>query len=158
MEKLIFDKWGYLSPSGALDGDIDLLKQFFVDAFPGNMQRRKLYDNYLWYLYRFQDKVFPFFEQWIDGSFVSLSENPEDIDIVTFLDHEVYEARGEALLDQFWTFSLEHKLIDAYIVISYPTEHPNYSIYKNEKELWANRYGFDRKNRGKGFLKLVFTK
>jgi len=49
----------------------------------------------------------------VDGSFVTLKENPKDIDVVTFLDWEVYELREKAL-ERFWGYNLEDKGLDTY--------------------------------------------
>jgi len=81
--KLNFDKFGNLTPYQAIEVDLDTLESYFVTAFPKSTTRKRLFENYLRYIYRFQDEVFPFFEQYINGSFVTKKENPKDIDIVT---------------------------------------------------------------------------
>jgi Family of unknown function (DUF6932) len=158
MKNLTFDENGYLQPYKPIEADLNIFKKYFVDAFPNSERRRLLFDNYLRFLYRFKDEVFPLFEQWINGSFVTQKENPKDIDIVTFLDYKIWERRGAEVLDKFWTFSLEDKFIDSYLVASYPSDHPNYSVFKSEQELWADRYETDKDNYPKGFIKLVFKK
>lgn len=111
-EKLNFDDNGYLVPYQQLEVDIDTFKTNFVDAFPNSTRRKWLYENYLRFLYRFQDDVFTYFEQWINGSFISQEQNPKDIDIVTFLAFDIFEKRGNKILDEFWKFSLEDQFID----------------------------------------------
>ena len=111
--QLNFDEHGNLFPYESIEIDLATLETYFVTAFPKSRTRKRLFENYLRYIYRFQDEVFPFFEQYINGSFVTKKENPKDIDIVTFLDYQVYEKRGDAVLDKFWTFSLEDEGIDA---------------------------------------------
>ena len=157
-KKLIFDKQGYLQPYEPIEVDLATLKFNFVDAFPNSKRRRWLFNNYLRFLYRFQDNVFTFFEQWINGSFTTQEPNPKDIDVVTFLEYQVYEKRGDKVLDKFWKFSLEDQYLDSYIVKSYPKDHPNHSIFQSEQALWKDRYGTDRENLPKGFLKIVFKK
>lgn len=157
-QKLNFDKNGYLEPYKPLEIDLDTLKANFVDSFPNSKSREWLFNNYLRFLYRFQDKVFTYFEQWINGSFVSQKENPKDIDLVTFLDYRIYEKRGDKILDEFWKFSLEDENLDSYIVKSYPENHPKYPIFLSEQKLWKDRYGSDRADDPKGFLKLIFKK
>ncbi len=158
---LTFDEHGYLTPQEGIEADIDTLKAYFVDAFPNSERRRWLFDNYLRYTYRFQDEVFPRFEQWINGSFVTQKENPKDIDIVTFVEHWVYEKRKDKVMDKFWTFSLEKERIDAYIVKVYPPEHPLYSKYKDDVRKYKALYSRSRRDSNdikhpKGFLKLYF--
>lgn len=161
--KLSFDKHGYLFPYDVVEIDLTILKTNFVDAFPNSQTRRWLLNNYLEYIYRFQDEVFPFFEQWINGSFITQKQNPKDIDLVTFLDFEVYEKRGDKRLDKFWAFSLEDKQIDAYLVKEYPKHHVDYKKYLRQKEIWKKRYGTSRPDKNdniynKGFVKIIFEK
>ena len=128
-----------------------------MTAFPNSTTRKRLFENYLRYIYRFQDEVFPFFEQWINGSFVTQKKNPKDIDLVTFLDYEVYEKRGDKVLDKFWSFSLEDEGIDSYLVRDYPNNHPNFKETSEYRKKWTNLYGRTRdKTKIKGFLKIKF--
>ena len=158
MRKLVFDENGYLKPYQPIEIDIESFKYNFVDSFPNSISRELLYNNYLRFLYSFQDNIFTFFEQWIDGSFTTKRQNPNDIDVVTFLSFDVYEKRGDKVIDKYWKFSLEDQKIDSYIVKSYPEEHPNYSTYLSERSLWLDRYGTDRDNQAKGFVKIIFQK
>ena len=157
--QLDFDEYGNLTPYKAVEVDLATFEAYFVTAFPKSTTRKRLFENYLRYIYRFQDEVFPFFEQYINGSFVTKKENPNDIDIVTFLDFEVYQKRDNRVLNKFWSFSLEAEGIDAYIVKEYPDNHLFYPETKAFKKEWINRYSrdfpFDRK---KGFLKITFEK
>lgn len=157
--QLNFDNHGNLFPYEPIEVDLDTLEAYFVTAFPKSQTRKRLFENYLRYIYRFQDEVFPFFEQYINGSFVTKKENPKDIDIVTFLDFEVYEKRGDRFLDKFWTFSLEDKGIDAYLVKDYPKNHQMYQETAEAKIIWEDLYTRRNKRQpSKGFLKIVFEK
>lgn len=160
--QLIFDENGHLHPYEVIATDIATLKTYFVDAFPNSTTRSQLYDNYLRYIYRFQDEIFPFFEQWINGSFVTQKENPKDIDFVIFLDYQVYEKREEKVLDKFWTFSLEKEGLDAYLVKEYPNNHQLYEKYLTIRRTWDKRYSNTKPVNNlvfpKGFLKINFEK
>jgi len=158
MQKIEFDENGYLKPYMGIEADVDLLKLIFVDSFPKSDRRAFLFDNYLRFLYGFQDNIFPFFEQWIDGSFVTQKDNPKDIDIVTFLHTDVWSRIDTKKLDKFWSFSLEDQFIDSYLVEVFSEHHPNYPVYQSEKSNWFKRYQTDRKKVKKGFLKLTFEK
>ncbi|MEM1120703.1 MAG: hypothetical protein AAGJ18_09660, partial [Bacteroidota bacterium] len=92
--------------------------------------------------------------------FVTQKENPKDIDLVTFLDHEVYAKREkQGKLDKFWSFSLEDEGIDAYLVRDYPPNHSNAEETKAFRKEWIDRYKrafpFDK---SKGFLEIIFEK
>lgn len=155
---LTFDKNGHLIPHDIIEIELPTLKTYFVDAFPNLTTRKRLFENYLHYIYRFQDEVFPFFEQWINGSFVTQKENPKDIDLVTFLDYQVYEKRGDNVLDKFWTFSLEEQGIDSYIVKEFPKTHLFHKEYQSFQKIWNERYKMGRHDIPKGFLKIKFEK
>ena len=156
---LNFDEFGNLTPYQAIEVDVDTLEAYFVTAFPKSTTRKRLFENYLRYIYRFQDEVFPFFEQYINGSFVTQKENPKDIDIVTFLDYAVYQKRGDKVLDKFWTFSLEDEGIDAYLVEDFPKEHLEFQETRLIKNDWINRYSNTKeRTHKKGFLKIIFEK
>ncbi len=157
--QLNFDEFGNLTPYQAIEVNVDTLEAYFVTAFPNSKTRKRLFENYLRYIYRFQDEVFPFFEQYINGSFVTQKENPKDIDLVTFLDYEVYQKRGDKVLDKFWSFSLEDEGIDAYPVEDFPKGHPEFKETQLAKAKWENVYSKDRQLvRTKGFLKIIFKK
>lgn len=163
MNNLKFDKNGNLFPYEIIETNLASFQKVFVEAFPDSLTRKKLFENYLRFTYRFQDEIFPFFEQWINGSFVTKKENPNDIDIVTFLDYSVYEKRGDHIIDKFWTFSLENEGIDSYIVKEYPQEHEKYVDFIELKKLWINTYSKtnpkkENKILSKGFLKINFEK
>lgn len=160
---LLFDQHGHLTPYEIIETNLEILETVFVNDFPNSTTRKALFENYIRFIYQFQDEVFPFFEQWINGSFVTMKENPKDIDIVTFLDYQVYEKRGEATLDKFWTFSLEDQGIDSYIVKEYPKGHEKHKDFLELKNQWVNTYNHsnpkkEKKILPKGFLKINFEK
>ncbi len=157
--QLNFDEYGNLTPYKIIEVDLATFEAYFVTAFPNSKTRKRLFENYLRYIYRFQDEVFPFFEQWINGSFVTQKENPKDIDLVTFLDYSVYEKRGDKILDKFWSFSLEDEGIDSYLVKDYPKNHLLYMKTLEKKDVWLKLYANNRaKIPTKGFLKIIFEK
>ena len=156
-QQLEFNENGYLKNDFY---EIDLLtfEDYFVKAFPFSTTRQHLFENYLAYIEDFKRDVFPYFEQWIDGSFITQKENPKDIDIVTFLDYKVYELRGEPFMDRFWSFSLEKQGIDAYIFKTYPTSHKLFPSFLEIERYYQNLFSSDRIDRTKGIIKLKFEK
>ena len=63
---LQFDENGYLTPYAPIEITMDEFQTVFVDAFPGSATRRRLFDNYLDWIFDFQRDVFGYFTQWID--------------------------------------------------------------------------------------------
>ncbi|MCB0633190.1 MAG: hypothetical protein R2824_03765 [Saprospiraceae bacterium] len=161
MKELDFNSNGYLSPYHPIDSNTDSLEHYFVANFPNSRTRKKLFQNYQQYTSRFSQEIYPYFEQWIDGSFVSLKENPNDIDIVTFLDYKIFNLRAYKL-DDFLSFSLESEGIDAYIVPIYPENHPFYSKGRQLKTQWLDRFSSTKADifdniHPKGFLSINFS-
>ncbi len=161
MEKLKFTKEGFLKHGKPVELSLGELEAAFVHAFPGSERRRWLFDNFERYLYRLQDEVFPHFEVWVNGSFVSLVEKPNDIDFVVYLDYRVFEVRGEKTLDRFWSFNLEKQGLDAYLIRDYPFGHLEHSRTVVWKRQWEERYAKSKPDKlnnrvEKNFVKLIF--
>lgn len=90
-------------------------------------------------------------------SFVTLKENLKDIDVVTFLDWEVYEMKKKAL-EKFWGFNFEDQGIDAYIVAVYPSDHKEIENFAETKNRWESTFINNRGKGEKGFLRINFGK
>ena len=158
---LEFDTNGNLKPYEVVACDLQTLESVFVDYFPNSESRRKLFNNYLRYIHEFRSRITRHFTQWINGSFISQKENPNDIDFVTFFDYKIYQTQ-EQYLDRFWTFSLEEEGLDAYLVKVYPEKHKLYSSTKSSLERWQQIYGTTSPNNSqvtfpKGFIELKFN-
>lgn len=157
--ELSFDENGYLIPYEEIETKMETLKKYFVDTFPNSETRKLIFKNYEKFITDFQYEIFPHFEQWIGGSFVSLKEDPNDIDVVTFINYQIVELRGDKKMDRFWKFSLEDKLIDSYIVNEYPVNHKLFDRYMEMKKLKHKLFSTTRNEKiKKGYLKLIFTK
>ncbi|WP_428667494.1 DUF6932 family protein [Runella sp.] len=125
---MTFDNLGNLFPYDIIKTDLVSFEQVFVTNFPKSATRRRIFENYQQLIVDFKHQVTGSFYQWIDGSFVSEKVNPNDIDIITFLDHKIYEIQAQKLMN-FSGYELQReKKIDSYFVKLYPVEHPHYEI------------------------------
>ena len=76
----------------------------------------------------FRELVTEDFLQWIDGSFVSQKQNPRDIDIVTWIDYEVYQSKKELISKHFIGNAISFNFkVDNYILQNYPENHDEYA-------------------------------
>ena len=151
---LSFDERGYLLPHDIIECDINTLETYFVNAFPLSTTRSTLWKNYQRYLSDFSREVTVHFTQWLDGSFFTQLANPRDIDLVTFIDAQVFQDK-EILLDKYWSFSLEDQGLDAYLVKVHPIESAQRTtITENFRRIWQNRFGKDRDGHPKGFIQI----
>jgi hypothetical protein len=99
--------------------------------------------------------------QWINGSFVTQKKNPQDIDLVTFIDYKVIGQLGNRLDDfkagQSWiTYE-----VDAYIIPVYPQGHVQFKFTEFDLAEWLDLFSHTKLNRNgqkfeKGFLEIFY--
>ncbi|WP_338768928.1 hypothetical protein WAF17_08795 [Bernardetia sp. ABR2-2B] len=132
---LEFDNKGFLIPNDVIPSSLQELEQFFVLEMPTG-QRKHHFDSYLNYSKELK-KLCKDIEltQWIDGSFVTKKENPNDIDLVTFLDFESTKSIHH-LLESFGKGSSKTIYeVDAYIVYTYSIDDKRYFLYQSDSTL-----------------------
>ena len=103
------------------------------------------------------------FIQWVDGSFVSNKENPNDIDFVNLIDFDIYKKNEQIIESKFRKYGAKnhYKRIDAYAVKVYPEGHSKETITNFDLVYWQNWFTKTKKNRmkrnfPKGFIELRF--
>ena len=95
---LNFDLRGNLFPYEIIPCDLSEFSSVFVDKFSNSQSRKLHFDRYLKYSTDLKILVdLPFLKQWVNGSFVTLKNNPDDIDFITFLDHSVVKSLDKNL-------------------------------------------------------------
>ncbi len=162
MQNLNFDSNGNLEPYKKIATDLTTFEKTFVTDFPNSTTRKTLFDNYLRYLENFSKEMMPNFTQWINGSFVTLKENPKDLDFVTFIDVNLYDEK-EMIMDNFLSFSLEDKGLDAYVLKIFPQNNAQYQEFTMfHLANWQKRFSFSKQNFNKqifpkGFIKIEFA-
>jgi hypothetical protein len=118
--------------------------------------RKALFEAYLLFLGSFQKEILENgFFQWVNGSYVSKKPIPKDIDVVTFLDYKVYEAK-EKQLSQYMEDEFEAKGLDLYFVKIFPENHKQRFITDFDKVEWLHLFSTNRKKESKGFLQINF--
>ncbi|MGD1839920.1 MAG: hypothetical protein ACFB0B_03355 [Thermonemataceae bacterium] len=99
--------------------------------------------------------------QWVDGSFISKKEYPNDIDVVTFIPYKTYELESHFLSKLRKTY--EKKAIDNYFVAVYPETHQKHSVFMMNRKEWLFLFSGTRRDLytglryTKGFLELSLT-
>src|ERR1022692_4731550 len=80
---------GLLIPNTVISSSIDELRHYFVDEIP-TKTRTDSFEKYLSYCNELKRLLKEkSIKQWINGSFVTKLQHPNDIDIVTFVNHEL---------------------------------------------------------------------
>ncbi len=147
-------------PATIIPSSLDELETEFVRKI-ATEKRQRLYNGYLTYLTQLKQIIGnkPF-KQWVDGSFSTLTLNPGDIDIVSFVNFETVDEFDKALRPLRFPASLQLG-IDAYIVRVYPPDHNLFALYDGDRAYWMDRFDkMERNRRGvihqKGFIELTF--
>ncbi|MBI1226755.1 MAG: hypothetical protein GC192_16085 [Bacteroidetes bacterium] len=153
--KLTFNSHGLLTPQEAIPADLEMVKLNFVDAFPKSKTRARLYENLIQFNETLQKEVFPWYEMWVNGSFVTKKQNPKDVDVVVFLDAEVYKLR-EKKLDKILAYCFEKLRIDAYFVLVFPENHKFFTSTQLNRNDWFIFFTTLKSGSRKGFLQLIF--
>ena len=154
---MTFDNHGYLVPADTIETDLETFEKTFVF----NEHRNKIFQEYLLFLNAIQDLGINPFYQWINGSFTTMKMNPNDIDVVTFLDYKQHEIFDDALSNLKYSF--RQKKVDGYFVAIFPEEHPDRSLFTSYVyDFWHN-FTRDMKKEvrlkakfKKGFIKINF--
>ena len=151
MEKILeFDKRGYLQPSEAIELDLS----DFKDTFVFNTRREGLFDAYLNFMKLLEDSQINSLYQWINGSFTSKKLYPNDIDIVIFLNKDVYDKQIDVLREMKYKVKPQ---IDAYFVKVYEENSQDYNVYtKSDRLRWHHLFSRDRAKAAKGYIQINF--
>ncbi len=145
---LTFDEYGYLIPDQLIEVDLET----FIREFVVNEHRENIFNEYKRMLADISALSPGAFYQWINGSFVTRKTRPKDIDVVSFISHEVY-------IDfepQFRELRLKYSKVHAYFVRVYPDSHPRRFITQFDRIEWRHLFSTDRRRRKKGFIQINF--
>ena len=154
-----FDHRGFLQPALPIEVSMAEVYQNFVEPFPSDSSRKRLFDTFL----RYKNELTVTFgscRQWIDGSFVSKVVSPRDIDVVTFIHYQVGSLNSSEWKRLGRHAKTKFPGIDAYLVLVYPKPHPKHALYVSDQTYWLSQFTRTRKNRRgirlpKGCLQLM---
>jgi hypothetical protein len=162
--EISFSKSGYLIPVGKNTIGLDDFKLGFVEAFNESRTRHALYDGYLKYLGEFEKITGSLagITQWINGSFTTNKLNPNDIDLVSFVENRIVE-KYEPKLKSLTSFGTKDILgVDGYIVRVYPVDHLKHFRTISDKAYWNDWFSRTKPNRRrvrhkKGYIEINFS-
>ncbi len=160
---LEFDKKGYLKPYRIIETDLQTFQQFFVENFELSETRLAIFSNFFDFIQDFKKLICPNFTTWLNGSFVSNKLNPNDLDMVVFIDYNIYESKIDLIENNFSNLRTTKKytFLDVYTIRVYPETHFFYFFYQMDKVYWNDwfsktRLNDQRKQNNKGFIQLNF--
>lgn len=121
-----------------------------------------LYHNFLNYFDQISSLLEYDFSIWIDGSFISKKENPNDIDLVTIIDFRDYDFNKSIFETRFQPANVRKEFgVDGYIIRKYPKKHPKHFFTHSDSLYWKSLFGKTKVNRAKkqfpkGIIQLNF--
>jgi hypothetical protein len=147
---LKLDNYGNLMPYQAIETDLEAVDSFFVMPFTASLTRNDLFALFSQFLNEIREILSCNFNLFIDGSFVSNKLNPNDIDVVLFVDYQIFELNEKRINEL--KKRIEYQLLDVYFEKIYPENHPFYIRYHSDSLYWNQLFTRSRQNRPKGYL------
>ena len=136
-------------PDGVYPCDEAGLRAGFVAPFPDSETRPAIFEGFL----RLRAEVVGLgipATQWVDGSFVEAKLDPEDVDVVSFLDYDKLEALDDTakeqlrrLLDGRTTTKAAYRS-HTFAVASCSLGHPFYPTFEMARRYWRGLWGKTR--------------
>lgn len=135
---------------GLHDFELNEIGNHFLKDFPNSKTRKPLIDGLNAYISHLSNIGAPI-ELWIDGSFTTSKENPNDIDLVIFSPASVLNSlpKEKQQLFQALIDRASAKTTFGCDVLFCPTEDQNLRSY------WRGWYGFDRNEQPKGIARVT---
>lgn len=147
---ITFDLKGNLPSGEPIEINLKDLEHYFVF----NLHRRHQFEQYLDYINELKNIINTPFEQWVNGSFITLKEKPKDIDVVSFVPSTIYQKQENQLAQIKKTF---YPILDAYHICNYPENHRNFVYSQSDRIEWLHLFSRIRGQKlNKGFIKIYF--
>jgi hypothetical protein len=97
----------------------------------------------------------------VDGSFVEEEQNPHDVDVVTFVDHDWLNG-APSDIERFWKDVLNGRSATkakysthAFSFPACPEGHWYYPVFEKRRRYWRKWLGHTRAEHGKGFISML---
>jgi len=160
---LQFDHRGNLTPGIIKNISLDEFKAFFIDSFAHSRTRERNYKGLFRFIEEMKNKNISnaVTKIWIDGSFVTNKTDPNDIDMVYFLDAN-HPGSSIALknVPYFRTYG-EKVHCDSYMSIDPttipPGEAADFAHFRQQEKYWLGEFCFDRNLDSKGIIELTIN-
>ncbi|AXI39433.1 hypothetical protein CX649_07150 [Bacillaceae bacterium ZC4] len=159
-----FDEHGNLN-GGIIKGlTMEDVEKYFVKEFPDSNTRKRNFEGFQHFL-NFLESIHVIQKVskiWLDGSFLTNKNDPNDIDMVLYLNprQDYLPFVNEFLkncADKIHTIGRQF-YCDAYFSVDdslIPTEHHEAKRHFDyQRKYWMGQFGFDRQERSKGIIEI----
>ena len=144
-----------LLPAGILNYTYDDFLTQFLENFPESNTRLNILKDFRTLIRAVSQISLPEYI-WVDGSFVTSKQNPNDIDFCYFLD---YKNLTDDIFNNITSIFNENRgnlKCDPYIAFHIPNSPQNAEEIRivNNRNYWRGQFGFDRLDNPKGIIQL----
>lgn len=142
-----------LLPAGFHPLDEAARRRLCVERFPSSITRMIILNNVEQLISSINSQAIKG-ELWIDGSFLTEKQNPDDADLVFALTEETYRSLNHAQKTFFDTYR-STRLYDRYRIDNYGVVvDQNSALGQWQYAYWLRQFGFSRGNQMKGILQV----
>lgn len=154
-----FDKHELITPKEIIELSLADFERIFVKERTEKEHRQAIFEEYLRHNEQIKQEVGAIIFQFVNGSFTTLKDKPNDIDVVSFVDYRIYRKKEEQILELENLFEKFEKLDIHIIPKSYPG-HPSFIeiqlMYEYWKALFSRTRELNGTRLGKGLIKINF--
>lgn len=143
-----FDDHGNL-PEGVYDCTEASFEEAFVTPFFKSTVRGDLFSGFK-RLRMHAQNVSPPATQWVDGSFVTTKQEPDDVDILTFVDYDTMNKLPRDKIDEVYALlgaqeSTKRRFkCHTFLELCCPPGHSQYRFFERERNYWLRWFGTTR--------------
>lgn len=158
--ELQFDKHGLIIPKEIIELSLVDFEHIFVKERKEKVHRQAIFEEYVRHNEQIQKEIGPILFQFVNGSFTTLKNKPNDIDVVSFIDYRVYNKKVEAMENLLIQWKSK-KLLDAYFAPRSYAGHPYFIQSQIALDHWIDLFTLTKKNENvgalpKGLIKINF--
>lgn len=147
---MVFDRYGNLKGSIITDYTLEDIQSHLVTPFHSSKTRLKIFQSFTNFIKDLDNRFV--YRIWIDGSFCTNKENPNDIDCLIFLKPSI---DTPDYFDKLRTLKIDdvdqYAMLDKYFS---PAKTPGHISLLNQEKYWMGQFGFDRQRRHKAIIEL----
>jgi hypothetical protein len=138
---LYLDSKGFLIPDQVLPCTLAEFRSVFVEGMPDE-NRPLIFENFLQFCRELlRDLGLTEIKIWANGSFTARKRNPNDLDVVVFVDAEVSEQHRQLLKTRYRNDLLQkEKRLDVYFVEVYFENHPKHFPMRSDMAYWIEKF------------------
>jgi hypothetical protein len=157
MSKITYDHNGNITPYEIIPLTQEECVKYFIEDFGNEPKRLENWKNLEEYNKDLKKLITNPLVQWIDGSYTTTKQKPNDIDVVSFID--LIDAKK-----QVETFDMNISKgypkfkynIDGYIVVNFPEGTPHFeTITLSRYNYWRKWFGQDREGNQKAIIEIT---